>query len=199
VTRSSNAREKVQRWLLNPIKWIFVIIGGIWTIVQISSFFSTSLSLEPQSEVDPSVSASTVFYLSNDGVLPIHEVEGGCIWHEVADIDDNYMANIGATAEGLPHMRPLSAPVEAKRQVTVGCADPLTGDIPLPGKAQSAVHAAPFHYADLSIYLSYRPAHGLWRNAEEFHFIGVRNADGNLEWHSASASDSKTTEALEQS
>lgn len=162
-----------QKPLIKTVKWAVVILGILSSVLTIAGFV---LSNAPKLSVDASESVAsfspmgTIFYLSNDGALPIHNVAVSC-------------ANLRIDGEGLQVLGPwefTNVPPEAK------------ADVLSPGHRMSLPYAPGFGFtavnnfkgAQLTIIVRYRPAGVWWRKTEVFPFRAIRTVSGSWIWKS---------------
>ncbi len=156
--------------LIKTVEWTVGILASVLTI---AGFF---LSNAPKLSVDASESVAsfspmgTIFYLSNDGMLPIRDVAVSC-------------ANLRIDGENLQVLGPwefTNVPPEAK------------ADVLSPGHKMSLPYAPAFGFtavnnfkgAQLTIIARYRPAYLWWRKTEVFPFRAVRTVNGGWIWKS---------------
>jgi len=156
--------------LTKTVEWTVGILASVLTI---AGFF---LSNAPKLSVDASESVAsfspmgTIFYLSNDGMLPIRDVAVSC-------------ANLRIDGENLQVLGPwefTNVPPEAK------------ADVLSPGHKMSLPYAPAFGFtavnnfkgAQLTIIARYRPAYLWWRKTEVFPFRAVRTVNGGWIWKS---------------
>jgi hypothetical protein len=149
------------------------ILGLPLAVATIAGFY---LSYAPKLSVDASESIvsfnpmGTIFYLSNEGALEIHDVAVSC-------------ANLKIDGENLQIVGPwefTNLPPEAK------------ADVLSPGHKMSLPYAPAFGFtainnfkgAQLTIIVRYRPAYLWWRKTEVFPFRAVRTASGSWIWKS---------------
>jgi hypothetical protein len=112
----------------------------------------------------------TIFYLSNEGVLPIHDV---AVSAANLRIGGNYLQVIGMGEF-------TNIPAEAK------------ADVLSPGHKMSLPYAPGFGFtgvsnfngAQLTIIVRYRPTWVWWRKTDTFPFRAVRTNSGNWIWES---------------
>lgn len=162
-----------QKRLMKTVKWVAGILGALASVLTIAGFV---LSNAPKLSVDASESVAsfspmgTIFYLSNEGVLPIHSVAVSC-------------ANLHIDGEGLQVLGPwefTNVPPEAK------------ADVLSPGHRMSLPYAPGFGFtavnnfkgAQLTIIVRYRPAGVWWRKTEVFPFRAIRTVSGSWIWKS---------------
>jgi hypothetical protein len=154
-------------------KLLLEILGVPCALLSMAGFY---LSYAPKLSVDASESVAsfspmgTIFYLSNEGTLPIHNVAVSC-------------ANLRIDGENLQVLGPwefTNVPPEAKTNVLS------------PGHKMSLPYAPAFGFtavnnfkgAQLTIIVRYRPAYLWWRKTEVFPFRAVRTFNGSWIWKS---------------
>jgi hypothetical protein len=154
-------------------KLLLEILGVPCALLTIAGFY---LSYAPRVFVDASESVAsfspmgTVFYLSNEGTLPIHNVAVSC-------------ANLRIDGDNLQVLGPwefTNVPPEARAEVLS------------PGHKMSLPYAPAFGFtavnnfkgAQLTIIVRYRPDWVLWRKKEIFPFQAVRTVSGGWIWKS---------------
>ncbi len=154
-------------------KLLLEILGLPLAAATIAGFY---LSYAPKLSVDASESIAsfnpmgTIFYLSNEGALEIHNVAVSC-------------ANLRIDGQNLQIVGPwefTNVPPEAK------------ADVLSPGHKMSLPYAPAFGFtainnfkgAQLTIIVRYRPAYLWWRKTEVFPFRAVRTASGSWIWKS---------------
>lgn len=162
-----------QKRLIKIAKWAVGTLGILASLLTIAGFV---LSNAPKLSVDASESVAsfspmgTIFYLSNDGMLPIHNVAVSA-------------ANLHIDGEGLQVVGPwefTNVPPEAKAGVLS------------PGHKMSLPYAPAFGFtavnnfkaAQLTIIVRYRPEGVWWRKTEVFPFRAIRTAGGGWIWKS---------------
>jgi hypothetical protein len=159
--------------LVKVIGWAIGILGLLASVLGIVGFVLSNfpkLSVDTSESVASSSPMGTIFYLFNEGVLPIHDVVVSC-------------ANLKIDGENLQILGPwefTNVPAEAK------------ADILSPGHKMSLPYAPAFGLtainnfkgAQLTIIVRYRPAAFWWRKTEVFPFRAVRTASGDWVWKS---------------
>jgi hypothetical protein len=140
------------------------VLGGIATILTLAGFYlsylAPKLSVDAGGSLQPSSPMGTIFYLSNDGVLPIHNVEVTLGNLEITG------QNLVITGMGTE----FQAAPEAK------------ADILSPGHKMTLPYAPAFGFtavsnftgARLLIRAHYRPDYVPWRKTAIFPFRAIR-------------------------
>jgi len=154
-------------------KLLLEILGLPLAVATIAGFY---LSYAPKLSVDASESIAsfnpmgTIFYLSNEGALEIHDVAVSC-------------ASLRIDGENLQIVGPwefTNLPPEAK------------ADVLSPGHKMSLPYAPAFGFtainnfkgAQLTIIVHHRPAYLWWRKTAVFPFRAVRTFNGTWIWKS---------------
>lgn len=154
-------------------KLLLEILALPLAVATIAGFY---LSWAPKLSVDASESIAsfspmgTIFKLSNEGALEIHDVVVSC-------------ANLQIDGENLKVWGPwefTNVPPDAK------------ADVLSPGHTMSLPYAPGFGFtgvgnfkgAQLTIIVRYRPAYLFWRKQEIFPFRAVRTVNGSWVWKS---------------
>jgi hypothetical protein len=150
------------------------ILGGIATLLTIAAFYLSylvpKLSVDSTGSLQPTSPMGTMFYLSNDGSLPIHDVEVTLGNVEIAG------QNLKVLGLGMEY----AASPEAK------------ADILSPGHKMTLPYAPAFGFAAVSnltgarlvIRVHYRPDYIAWRKTAVFPFQAIRAANGTWIWRS---------------
>jgi len=173
--RESSTKPKVppptpQKRLIKTVEWAVGILASVLTIAEFVLSNSPKLSVDASESVASFSPMGTIFYLSNEGMLPIHNVAVSC-------------ANLRIDGENLQVLGPwefTNVPPEAK------------ADVLSPGHRMSLPYAPAFGFtainnfkgAQLTIIVRYRPAGVWWRKTEMFPFRAVRTVSGNWIWKS---------------
>jgi len=152
------------------VEWAVGILASVLTIAGFWLSNAPKLSVDASESVASFSPMGTVFYLSNEGILPIHDVAVSC-------------ANLKIDGDNLQIVGPrefTNLPPEAK-------ADVLSA-----GHKMSLPYAPAFGFtainnfkgAQLTIIVRYRPAGVWWRKTEVFPFRAVRTFSGGWIWKS---------------
>lgn len=152
------------------VKWLLGVLGILASVLGVVGFFAPKLSVDASESVASFSPMGTIFYLSNDGMLPINEVVVSCA---NLKIDGNNLQVVGPWEF-------TNVPSEAQAAVLS------------PGHKMSLPYAPAFGFtainnfrgAQLSIIVRYRPTGLWWRKTETFPFIAVRTASGTWIWKS---------------
>lgn len=150
------------------------VLGGFATILTLAGFYlsylAPKLSVDATGSLQSSSPMGTLFYLSNDGALPIHEVVVTC-------------GNIHIDGEGFKVLGfglEYNAPPQAR------------ADILSPGHKMTLPYAPAFGFSAVSnlkgarlvIRAHYRPAYVPWHKTETFPFEAIRTTNGTWIWRS---------------
>lgn len=147
------------------------VLGGIATLLTIAGFFLDhvpKISVDAAGSLQSTSPMGAVFYLSNDGGLPIHDVE--------VTFGNVEIAGQGFRVEGFG--LEYKAPTEAR-------ADKLS-----PGHKMTLPYAYGFGFmgvgnlqgAQMTIRVHYRPDWIPWHKIEVFPFETIRAANGTWIW-----------------
>jgi hypothetical protein len=156
--------------LIKIVEWALGILASVLTIAGFVLSNAPKLSVDASESVASFSPMGTIFYLSNEGMLPIHNVAVSA-------------ANLRIDGENLQVLGPwefTNVPPEAK------------ADVLSPGHRMSLPYAPAFGFtainnfkgAQLTIIVRYRPAGVWWRKTEVFPFRTVRTASGGWIWKS---------------
>lgn len=150
------------------IEW-FGVIGSIVTVLGfILGFMIPKLTVDAAGSIQSSSPMGTLFYLSNDGALPIHDVF----------VTVGNLQITGQNLQVLGFGEFQNVPKEAR-------ADTLS-----PGHKMTLPYAPAFGFtaisnfsgAQLVITAHYRPDYIPWHRTERFPFRAVRTNAGTWEW-----------------
>jgi hypothetical protein len=163
VTESSLARTH---------KKLLELFGGLATLLTIAGFVLSylvpKLSVDIAGSLQPTSPTGTLFYLSNDGSLPIHDVKVTC-------------GNLEITGQGI-------------RVTNLGAEFPpapeATAEMLSPGHKLTLPYAPAFGFtgvstltgAQLVIRAHYRPDWVFWHRTDTFPFQAIRGVDGSWIW-----------------
>lgn len=160
---------KPQRQLIKTVEWAVGILASVLTIAGFVLNNAPKLTVDASESVASYSPMGTIFYLSNDGALPINNVVASA-------------ANLRIDGDNLQIVGPgeFNAPPEAK------------ADVLSPGHRMSLPYAPAFGFtavnnfkgAQLTIIVRYRPAYVWWRKTDTFPFRAVRTNAGNWVWES---------------
>jgi hypothetical protein len=159
-----------QKGLIKTVEWAVGILASVLTIAGFVLSNAPKLSVDASESVASFSPMGTIFYLSNEGLLPIHNVVVSC-------------ANLRIDGENLQILGPwefTNVPPEAK------------ADVLSPGHRMSLPYAPAFGFtainnfkgAQVTIIVRYRPAYLWWRKTEAFPFRAVRTVNGGWIWKS---------------
>lgn len=143
----------------------------LWGVVGLLSTLAGIWALAPRLTLDitgsrgPTSPMQTVFALSNDGLLSVHDVEASCDVQHLADIYGEAISNIAviandAKAETLAPGQKMSLPC-----------DRVIGD-----------EWPQIVSADMIIRIAYRPDFVWWIRHTDFHVVAQKTNDGNWLW-----------------
>ncbi len=125
------------------------------------------LSVDVSGSLVPANPMSTVFYLSNDGLLPIHDITATCGIESVGT-PQNMMVE-GFRVKLLPES--LASILSPGHKMTLPCAHVVGFQNP-PAEI----------VANITIYVDYRPDFVWWHKQMEFPMRAKRTASGNYLW-----------------
>jgi hypothetical protein len=155
-------------------KVLLEVLGAIATVLTIAAFYFSyivpKLSVDVSGSLQPTSPMGTIFYLSNDGALPIHDVVVTCGNLEITG------QNLRVTGLGIE----FQAHPQARAEVLS------------PGHKMTLPYAPAFGFtaisnftgAQLVIRAHYRPAYVPWRKTATFPFEAIRAANGTWIWRS---------------
>jgi hypothetical protein len=151
-------------------KTLLELIGGVSAILGIAGFFlnfAPKLSVQISDSLDPSNPMATVFVLTNQGYLPIHDVVAAC----------------GAAKLSTPKITIDSAP-DARMVLPGSQAEILSAghNLTLPCGHLFGTHEA--IRAEITIIVEYRPDWVWWHRTERFPWKAEKRADGTWTWDS---------------
>lgn len=109
----------------------------------------------------------TVFYLSNDGLLPVHTVEIGCHLDDIG----NSQLGVGGLTINMGGQGALAAILSPGHKMTVPCAH-----------AVALKHAPADVNAAMTILVDFRPDWLFWRKHVEFPMRAERKDNGEWVW-----------------
>ncbi len=161
--------HKKGQWWKIPLE-VLAVLSAVLTIVGFVLNSAPKLSADVTGSLQPTSPMGTIFYLSNDGALPIYDVVATC-------------GNLDLIGEGFQVVGggiEFQAPPEAR------------ADILSPGHKMTLPYAPVFGFtaisnlkgAHLIIRAHYRPAFLPWRKTATFPFEAIRTANGNWIWRS---------------
>lgn len=161
-------------WRLVKIVWkVFValmaIIGFVATIQQ----FGPKISISPAMAVDEHNPFLTGFVVSNDGLLPIYKIRKRMLILEAEGMDGRAMQNINFQDNGeYPWLGPGRKTTIQVPRMTVE-------------QVFRETHLEPirsYSYAQMKLYISYRPMLSPFRREEPFLFWATTNMSGGIFW-----------------
>ena len=141
---------------------MFGLIAGCYSLLP-------KLTVMPSDRLDPDDPFSTIFLVSNDGVLPVHSVEFSCVGDYV-----KYPNDIELFRNTSIEYTPIRETIDAGDKVPVPC--PAAGII-------AASKDEPVRKAGITLKVMYRPD-WWWSSHEkkEFHFIGLIDRNDTVHW-----------------
>lgn len=145
--------------------FLLTALGVFGSLATLYVFFLPRLAVGPSSSLSPSSPFATPFVLTNDGYLPIYDVDFSCVPYSIArstgELRFENVEMIGPT----PHPRV----VESGEKVTTTCY--VMFDF------ESGTDSA-----DVSILVRYKPFGIPWRQEKRFRFAAMRDSSGNPHW-----------------
>jgi hypothetical protein len=155
---------KKEKWWKVPLE----LLGAIGVIVTVLSLWLAALpklSIDISGSLQPHDPMSTVFFLSNDGALPIHDLHTNCHLGDVQyshnALQDVELMNVpGSTSDILSAGHKMTLPCEHLLEI---------GDMPA-------------NKAEMIITVGYRPDWVWWHKYAEFPLKAEKGADGNWVW-----------------
>lgn len=123
------------------------------------------LSLDTSGSLRPHDPMGTVFYLSNDGILPIYNIEIGCVLSNVRARGGSFIGGEG-TFNQPQNTAPLLSP---GKKMTVPCAT----SVAIVGEAE---------VAEMTVVVDYKPALVFWRKRDKFPLKAQRSEEGTWIW-----------------
>ena len=163
------AQGKKGRWWEIPAG----VLGFVGTVLTIAGFVLNGvpkLSVDVAGSVQPTSPMGTVFYLSNDGALPIHNVE---VTMGNIDMQGQSFSVTSLGGELVVHPMARAEILSPGHKMT----------LPYPAAAGFTA-ISNFTGGRLNIKAHYRPDFLPWHKAETFPFEAIRTANGNWIWRS---------------
>jgi hypothetical protein len=156
------------------------VIGVLATIAALFLVFRSDLTITSRVRLDPVDPFSTLFTVTNEGILPIEGVKFSCHMNTV-EIYNYRFAVVDQDGPTDPKEEPAIA---ARKSQDVTC---LFGAVGLPIKPPPNGPPPEYNFADITLIVSYRP-YFWWRRTESERFIGRTDGLGKIvEWsHQAS-------------
>jgi hypothetical protein len=156
------------------------VIGVLATIAALFLVFRSDVTITPRVRLDPADPFSTLFTVTNEGILRIEGVKFSCHMNTV-EIHNYRFAVVDQDGSTDPKEEPAIA---ARKSQDVAC---LFGAVGLPIKPPPNSPPPEYHVADITLIVSYRP-YFWWRRTESERFIGRTDGHGKIvEWsHQAS-------------
>lgn len=128
--------------------------------------FLPKLSVDASGSLRPRDPGGTVFFISNDGVLTLYDLEIRCRVDDIETADGlqlkgaTFRFPLGSTAERLESGKKMTAPCQRAIEVT----------------GSPAVRSA------MTIIADYKPIKWWFRRREEFHVEAAKSQDGTWIW-----------------
>lgn len=170
--QSPPTTEKRSNLLLTLEKTVGVILG-LLTIAGFLLSNAPKLSVDVSGSLQPTKPLDTLFYLSNDGILPVHDIETGCgeIQFKAGDytIDMEHDARFvlpESKAEILSPGHKMTLPCDR----VVGIRDPAL--------------IARITRAEITIFIDYRPDFVPWHKKARFPWKAEKTESGSWIWKS---------------
>jgi hypothetical protein len=161
--RKAHAKENQRKWWKVPLE----ALGAISAIASILGGLSLMprVSLQINGSIQPSSPMKTLFAISNDGLLPIHDI------HVVCGVD-RFANAMGGGISGLGFIFPESR------------ADVLSPghEMSLPCHRIVDTGGIQVMDAQMEIIITYRPDWVWWHHSETFRVKGIKGADGTWNW-----------------
>jgi hypothetical protein len=160
--------KKAQWWKV-PLG-ILSVLSAVLGIVGVVLGNLPKLSVDVSGSLQPSSPMGTIFYLSNDGALPVHDVVVTCGNLEITG-QNLLITGMGAEFQAHPEAR---------------------ADVLSPGHKMTLPYAPAFGFTAISnftgarlvIRAHYRPDYFPWPETAIFPFQAIRTATGNWIWRS---------------
>jgi hypothetical protein len=157
-------------------KLLLEIIGAISALLTIAGFvlnYAPKLSVDVSGSLRAADPMGTVFYLSNDGVLPIHTIEVGCRMDRVGNDQSGIKGPVTINMVG---QGALAAILSPGHKMTAPCAHAVANTAEPP-------YALPQDFvAQMTIVVDFRPDWLSWRKHIEFPMRAERRDNGEWVW-----------------
>ena len=133
------------KWMSKPgnaiMSGLVVLITiGVGTS-QILAALQASVSVTPQEQIDPTGTAEQPFLVTNNGAVPIYDLEMTCTVNEAVNVKNKYFRDIGDPNA----YNPAAKKLEPKRKLVGWC-----------GSYRDFFTANPYVWVDITVIASYR-------------------------------------------
>jgi hypothetical protein len=161
------SRAQLEAERRSPLAIIWSIVGGFALVV---GLFVTIYSLKPKiivsvgEKLDNEQPFSTLFNISNDGLLTIHSVNRTCVVNEVETVDHAILSKTEFTSNKEGFINKLE-PGEA---VTTNC--------------MVIYSRSRIIKADISVVISFHSAYWPFQLSKPYRFVGAMAKDGQIRW-----------------
>jgi hypothetical protein len=156
--------ERSRRWLKMPLATLAIIstIAGALTLIP-------RVSLEIGGSLEPHSPLKTVFMLSNESLLSIHDIEIECHISKVIYENNN---QVGDLVVDWPNIR--TDTLSAGQKMSLPCDDVSS--------ALFGITTAPVSSAIIGVSVIYRPDFSFWHRRTSFPLEAQKAADGTWIW-----------------
>lgn len=155
----ASQKSYAKKWISHAL-WVLGIFG---TFLGIYAFWVPRLSIATQSSLDPNNPLATPFVVSNNGYLPVFNVDFICGIGHLDFANGSRFEEFGMTTTEMHEDR-----IGTDEQATVRC--------------DWMVKGSPITDGDISIIVKFEPFMFPKQRDKSFRFVSVRNSSGNLQW-----------------
>ena len=159
-------RSKFLLWFSRFWKLIVATSVVLCTIVSFLSL-TPNISVSTSQSLDPKDPLATPFVITNNGPLPVHDVE---ILFGINKMTTPPPMNQTILNLSLGYAKPPIPTLKARETMTFWC--------PPVFKFKD-----PINYGDISVLVSYRPDFLFWRKTVPYRFVTLRSKEGTIFWY----------------
>mgnify|MGYP001606538882 CR=1 FL=1 len=156
-------------WFWKLIVGVSVILGIIVSLLS----FASNISVSTSQSLDPKDPLSMPFVITNNGPLPIHNVE---ILFGINKMTTPPPMNQTILNLNLGYAKPPIPVLKAHETMTFWCPPIFKFRYPI-------------NFADISVLVSYRPNFLFWRKTVPYRFVTVSNREGITNWYGKAESE----------
>jgi hypothetical protein len=158
-----HAPDRPKRWLLRAVEGAGVA-AVLLTLAGLVLNALPKLSVGSSGSLAPNDPRAAIFYLSNDGMLPIYQVNLACGLNNLGELTDNIVLELGQQST------PVLSP---GHRLPLSCSGAVQID-----------RMSPKAKARITLLVTYRPAGVLWRKHANFPMEAENSASGEWIWKS---------------
>lgn len=168
--------KRRSRFLLSVSRFwkLFVGVSVILGIIVSLLSLAPNISVSTSQSLDPKDPLSTPFIITNNGPLPIHNVE---ILFGINKMTTPPPMNQTISTLSLGYAKPPIPVLKAHETMTFWCPPVFK------------FSRDPINFADISVLVSYRPDFFFWRKTAPYRFVTISNKEGITNWYGKAESE----------